>query len=174
MVEQGYLVFVVISGYFYPVEGTPEPGEIHLVHFTPTFLSTFPVQIFAFTCAQNVSFQSSSRPALSFTLCGKDFPNLQRVGPQYPKSHEPRHRHINRVLPWNLRDDCGVWLPYFRFKGSSKRLWATSKPHATVGWGQHHFLVPLHFNLHRNWATVRCSSCHALVSDGGLPMPQLP
>lgn len=50
----GYLVFVVISGYFYPVEGTPEPGEIHLVHFTPTFLSTFPVQIFAFTCAQNI------------------------------------------------------------------------------------------------------------------------
>ncbi|KAF9785458.1 transmembrane amino acid transporter protein-domain-containing protein [Thelephora terrestris] len=49
-----YLVVVVVYGYFYPVKGTPEPGEIHLIHFTPTFLSTFPVQIFAFTCAQNL------------------------------------------------------------------------------------------------------------------------
>jgi len=41
--------------YFNPIEGTPEPREIHLIHFTPTFVSTFPVQVFAFTCAQNVS-----------------------------------------------------------------------------------------------------------------------
>lgn len=36
------------------MEGAPEPGEIRLIHFTPAFLSTFPVQVFAFTCAQNV------------------------------------------------------------------------------------------------------------------------
>ena len=33
----------------------PERGEVRLVHFTPNFVSSFPVQVFAFTCAQNVS-----------------------------------------------------------------------------------------------------------------------
>jgi amino acid permease len=32
------------------------PGEIWLIHFTPDFVSTFPIQVFAFTCAQNVRF----------------------------------------------------------------------------------------------------------------------
>jgi len=49
-----YLVVVVISCYFFPIEGTQAPGEIHLVHFTPSFISTFPVQVFAYTCAQNI------------------------------------------------------------------------------------------------------------------------
>ncbi|KAF9643712.1 hypothetical protein BDM02DRAFT_3220784 [Thelephora ganbajun] len=49
-----YLVIVVVYGYFNPMEGAPEPGEIHLIHFTPTFVTTFPVQVFAFTCAQNL------------------------------------------------------------------------------------------------------------------------
>ncbi len=33
----------------------PERGEVRLIHFTPNFVSSFPVQVFAFTCAQNVS-----------------------------------------------------------------------------------------------------------------------
>ncbi|KAH9926959.1 transmembrane amino acid transporter protein-domain-containing protein [Fomitopsis serialis] len=41
-----YLVVVVI--------GTQAPGEIRLIHFTPNFVSTFPVQVFAYTCAQNI------------------------------------------------------------------------------------------------------------------------
>ncbi|KIJ65631.1 hypothetical protein HYDPIDRAFT_175012 [Hydnomerulius pinastri MD-312] len=49
-----YLVIIVITCYFNPLEGTPAPGEIHLIHFTPSFVSTFPVQVFAFTCAQNI------------------------------------------------------------------------------------------------------------------------
>jgi len=49
-----YLLIIVVFGYFSPMEGAPEPGEIHLIHFTPTFVSTFPVQVFAFTCAQNI------------------------------------------------------------------------------------------------------------------------
>lgn len=49
-----YLVIVVLSGYFHPIKGAPEPGEIRFIHFTPTFVSTFPVQVFAFTCAQNL------------------------------------------------------------------------------------------------------------------------
>jgi amino acid permease len=32
----------------------PPAGDVHLVHLTPSFVSTFPVQVFAFTCAQNV------------------------------------------------------------------------------------------------------------------------
>ncbi|KAG6812774.1 hypothetical protein H0H92_000544 [Tricholoma furcatifolium] len=34
--------------------GTPAPGEVNLIKFTPNFVSTFPVQVFAFTCAQNI------------------------------------------------------------------------------------------------------------------------
>lgn len=49
-----YLVIFVVYAYFIPLEGAPEPGDIHLVHITPAFLSSFPVQVFAFTCAQNV------------------------------------------------------------------------------------------------------------------------
>lgn len=51
---------IVIVCYFFPLKGTQEPGEIYLVHFTPSFVSTFPVQVFAFTCAQNVGFCSTS------------------------------------------------------------------------------------------------------------------
>lgn len=48
-----YLVIFVIYGYLSPLEGAPKPGKIQLIHFTPAFLSTFPVQVLAFTCAQN-------------------------------------------------------------------------------------------------------------------------
>ena len=49
-----YLVVIVVACYFFPLEGTEAPGEIHLIHFTSNFVSTFPVQVFAYTCAQNV------------------------------------------------------------------------------------------------------------------------
>lgn len=50
-------MIIVIRCYFWPLKGMPEAGEIHLIHFTPSFVSTFPVQVFAFTCAQNVRVQ---------------------------------------------------------------------------------------------------------------------
>jgi len=49
-----YLVVIVIRGYIWPFKGMPAPGEIRLIHFTPDFVSTFPIQVFAFTCAQNL------------------------------------------------------------------------------------------------------------------------
>jgi amino acid permease len=49
-----YLVVVVIRGYIWPFKDMPAPGEIWLIHFTPDFVSTFPIQVFAFTCAQNL------------------------------------------------------------------------------------------------------------------------
>ncbi|KAJ7699026.1 transmembrane amino acid transporter protein-domain-containing protein [Mycena rosella] len=49
-----YLVVIVITVYFNPLEGMPERGEVHLWHFSPNFVSTFPVQVFAFTCSQNL------------------------------------------------------------------------------------------------------------------------
>lgn len=50
-----YLVLIVVTCYFAPLKGQTPPGEIHYVHFSSSFVSTFPVQVFAFTCAQNVS-----------------------------------------------------------------------------------------------------------------------
>lgn len=49
-----YLVLIVILCYFRPIKGMTPPGEIHLIKFTPSFVSTFPIQVFAFTCAQNL------------------------------------------------------------------------------------------------------------------------
>lgn len=53
-----YLVIIVVTCYFRPLEGAPPIGEVHLIHFTPSFVTTFPVQVFAFTCAQNVRHSS--------------------------------------------------------------------------------------------------------------------
>lgn len=50
-----YLVIIVITCYFRPLDGMPERGPIKLIDVTPKFVSTFPVQVFAYTCAQNVS-----------------------------------------------------------------------------------------------------------------------
>ncbi|KAH7335150.1 vacuolar amino acid transporter 5 [Rhizoctonia solani] len=49
-----YLVGIVIFCYWFPPEGIIKPGEIHLIHFDKSFVSTFPVQVFAYTCAQNL------------------------------------------------------------------------------------------------------------------------
>ncbi|KAN0137005.1 Transmembrane amino acid transporter domain containing protein [Lactarius tabidus] len=49
-----YLVLIVIVCHFHPLKGMIPPGEIHLIKFTPSFVSTFPIQVFAFTCAQNL------------------------------------------------------------------------------------------------------------------------
>ncbi|KAH7890796.1 vacuolar amino acid transporter 5 [Phlebopus sp. FC_14] len=54
MFSVAYLVVIVITCYFHPLEGAPPRGEVSLVHFTPAFITTFPVQVFAFTCAQNI------------------------------------------------------------------------------------------------------------------------
>ncbi len=39
-----------LTGYLMPTR-----GEVHLIHSSPSFVSNFPVQVFAYTCAQNVS-----------------------------------------------------------------------------------------------------------------------
>ncbi|KAL0577289.1 hypothetical protein V5O48_004682 [Marasmius crinis-equi] len=49
-----YLVIIVVRCYFWPLKNMPERGEVYWVNFTPKFISTFPVQVFAFTCAQNL------------------------------------------------------------------------------------------------------------------------
>ncbi|TFY79175.1 hypothetical protein EWM64_g4838 [Hericium alpestre] len=49
-----YLIVIVVVCYFRPLKGSVPPGEIHLIKFTPNFVSTFPIQVFAFTCAQNL------------------------------------------------------------------------------------------------------------------------
>jgi amino acid permease len=49
------MVIVVVCWYF--IKGPdPNRGEIVLGRFGTNTLASFPVQVFAFTCAQNVSF----------------------------------------------------------------------------------------------------------------------
>ena len=54
-VVTAYLLVIVVSCYFRPLKGSVSPGKIEIIHFSSNFVSTFPVQVFAFTCAQNVS-----------------------------------------------------------------------------------------------------------------------
>ncbi|KAG7094069.1 hypothetical protein E1B28_007689 [Marasmius oreades] len=49
-----YLVVIVVRCYFWPLKNMPKRGDVHLIKLTPRFISTFPVQVFAFTCAQNL------------------------------------------------------------------------------------------------------------------------
>ncbi|KAF8659850.1 hypothetical protein AX16_001735 [Volvariella volvacea WC 439] len=68
-----YLVVIVVTCYIWPLEGTPERGEVHLIHFTPDFVSTFPVQVFAFTCAQNIfpiynEVRSNTQPRMNLVI----------------------------------------------------------------------------------------------------------
>ncbi|KAJ3878327.1 transmembrane amino acid transporter protein-domain-containing protein [Lentinula edodes] len=68
-----YLVIIVIKCYFWPLKDMPPAGEIRLVHFTSNFLSTFPVQVFAFTCAQNLfpiynEVKSNTQPRMNIII----------------------------------------------------------------------------------------------------------
>ncbi|KAG6328460.1 hypothetical protein ID866_10629, partial [Astraeus odoratus] len=54
MFSVAYLVTIVVKCYFKPLEGTIPRGDVHLVRFTPSFVTTWPVQVFAFTCGQNL------------------------------------------------------------------------------------------------------------------------
>ncbi|KZT34352.1 hypothetical protein SISSUDRAFT_1072148 [Sistotremastrum suecicum HHB10207 ss-3] len=49
-----YLVIIVVVCYISPLKGTVPRGNVYLWHFTPSFVGNFPVQVFAFTCAQNI------------------------------------------------------------------------------------------------------------------------
>ncbi|GAA5912593.1 uncharacterized protein JCM6883_005317 [Sporobolomyces salmoneus] len=49
-----YLVFIVLFYTFLDASELPPPGEVELVKFGSSFIQSLPVQIFAFTCAQNI------------------------------------------------------------------------------------------------------------------------
>ncbi|KAJ1306937.1 hypothetical protein OPQ81_007918 [Rhizoctonia solani] len=68
-----YLVGIVIFCYWFPPQGMIEPGEIHLIHFDKSFVSTFPVQVFAYTCAQNLfplynELKSNTQPRMNLVI----------------------------------------------------------------------------------------------------------
>lgn len=50
----GYLVFVVVFYTFVDDEALPPPGDLELFRFGPSFIQSIPVQVFAYTCAQNI------------------------------------------------------------------------------------------------------------------------
>ncbi|CAE6382011.1 unnamed protein product [Rhizoctonia solani] len=68
-----YLVCIVIFCYWSRPEGTIEPGPIYLIHFDKSFISTFPVQVFAYTCAQNLfplynELKSNTQPRMNVVI----------------------------------------------------------------------------------------------------------
>ncbi|KAG6866587.1 hypothetical protein C0991_002075 [Blastosporella zonata] len=62
------------------MKGTPARGEVHLIKFTPNFVATFPIQVFAFTCAQNVGLSQWIRgTALLICVLVQIFPLYNEV-----------------------------------------------------------------------------------------------
>ncbi len=118
-IQTAYLLLIVIVCYFSPPKGMEPPGEIHLIHFTPNFISTFPVQVFAFTCAQNV--RRFFKYSIAFTNDEiSAIPNLQRIIRQYSEADEYRDWERNWISGYDIRGHCGVrlldlWLKSWRF-----------------------------------------------------------
>ncbi|GJN90138.1 hypothetical protein Rhopal_003137-T1 [Rhodotorula paludigena] len=50
----GYLVFIVLYFTFVDHDDLPPSGQFQYFRFGPSFVQSLPVQIFAFTCAQNI------------------------------------------------------------------------------------------------------------------------
>jgi amino acid permease len=98
-----YLVVIVITCYIRPLQGTIAPGEIRLIHFSPNFISTFPIQVFAFTCAQNVSrlFCANLSNSLKYE-CGQLFPIFNEVSSNTQK-------RMNTVIATSI---CSATLTY--------------------------------------------------------------
>ncbi|GAA5827480.1 hypothetical protein JCM11251_003830 [Rhodosporidiobolus azoricus] len=69
----GYLIFVVIFYTFVSHEELPPSGDVELFKFGPSFIQSLPVQIFAFTCAQNIfavfnELKTNSQPRLNLVI----------------------------------------------------------------------------------------------------------
>ncbi|GAA5974441.1 hypothetical protein JCM11641_003214 [Rhodosporidiobolus odoratus] len=69
----GYLIFIVIFYTFVSHEELPPSGEVDMVRFGPEFVQSLPVQIFAFTCAQNIfavfnELKTNSQPRLNLVI----------------------------------------------------------------------------------------------------------
>lgn len=85
----------MITCYYWPLKGMPEAGEIRLIHFTPSFVSNFPVQVFAFTCSQNVSLSFSS--VSNYILIGFSPPN-KKLFPIYNELKNNSQARMNIVI----------------------------------------------------------------------------
>ncbi|BGP41308.1 hypothetical protein JCM10449v2_005285 [Rhodotorula kratochvilovae] len=70
----GYLIFVVVYYTFGARDQLPPAGDVELFRFGPSFIQSLPVQIFAFTCAQNIfavfnEIKTNSQARLNLVIC---------------------------------------------------------------------------------------------------------
>ncbi|GAA5939860.1 aspartate/glutamate transporter [Sporobolomyces koalae] len=68
-----YLVFIVLYYTFLDSSELPPRGTVELFRFEPSFIQSLPVQIFAFTCAQNIfavfnELKDNSQPQLDLVI----------------------------------------------------------------------------------------------------------
>ncbi len=158
-VNVAYLVTIVVVCYISPPKGSSPPGEIHLIHFTPSFISTFPIQVFAYTCGQNV------RPSPSLDLSGPpahhlsaDLPHSQRADPKHANTDDDHHPNFDLLRLTYLRGGCNPRLSFVRLARHS----------------QHNCDVSIHHPLYRGRPTRNRRPCHVLVPLTGVPLSDLP
>lgn len=74
-----------------------EKGPVELARFDRSTLGVFPVQVFAYTCAQNVSFCLWILREQIRLYGSIAFPRIQRIGEEYAAQDEQGDCHLYRV-----------------------------------------------------------------------------
>lgn len=161
----------MIVCYFHPMKGTISAGEVNWFKFTPKFVSTFPVQVFAFTCAQNViAHHHSPSNFLIIYSFSRFTTNLNRI------------RNVEWISLWEQHLDQRRWCmksslcldiwrldPRFEFM-IMPRYNLVSYP---AGRREYHRHVPINNAVHCHWTTSDCDPRPILISDADPPLPKL-
>lgn len=177
-----YLVVIVIYCHFNPPKGSAEPGEWHLVRFTPSFISTFPVQVFAFTCAQNVRVPVR----LPVFYCLIRTPPSQ-LFPIYNELYSNTQERMNIVIGAALGGSTLTYeiisiFGYITFGSKVCPCTIDSvlrcRPHTSrrfaLGRAKHHCYVPIDNPFHCSWPIRNCCARPLLLSASSPPLPKLP
>lgn len=87
---------VVVVGWYFIKGPDPNRGEIVLGRFGTSTLASFPVQVFAFTCAQNVSYIPSKR-------------RLHQLFPIYNELKDRSQARMNIVIGSSIMSAASVY-----------------------------------------------------------------
>jgi hypothetical protein len=91
------LVVIVVGWWAMGIPTGREKGPVELARFDRATLGVFPVQVFAYTCAQNVSPLPTFWKGHVRSYIAPAVPRFQRVGEEYPAQNEQGDRDVHRV-----------------------------------------------------------------------------
>ena len=158
------------------MEGMIPRGEVHLIKFTPGFISTFPIQVFAFTCAQNVkcTFFPDSTSVTDFRG-GQLFPIFNEL-----KSNSQKRMNIvigTAIGSAGLTYEIIAVFGYLTFGSrvrSTHGLFDFPTQTCLPGEREYHRNVSLDLALHRHRTACCRDTRHVLLPAASPPVQELP